>query len=189
MSGILDELLSKQDPKMVRQAKERTDIILEKIKQKEVTSVQKYCRPVWDEYFTNQLPNIALRSTCLRRQIGAIITVDNVIVSTGYNGSPFGFDHCTVCAKDVKGIESGKGQNECYACHSEMNAIAACASSGSSCKGGTIYISVSPCAYCAKLLIQSKIKRIVYVEHYPDVVSFDILNRAGIDVVQFKKGE
>lgn len=142
-------------------------------------------RPDWDKYFIDLLPGIAARSTCLRRQIGAIITVDDAIVATGYNGAPFGFDHCQVCYKDMQNIASGQGQNECYACHSEMNAIANCAAEGKSCKGGTIYISVSPCAYCTKLIIQSKIKRIVFNELYPDSVSFDILKRSGIEVIWF----
>lgn len=144
-------------------------------------------RPNWDEYFIDQLPNIARRSTCLRRQIGAIITINNRIISTGYNGSPFGFDHCLECIKNIKNVPSGQGQLECYACHAEMNAIASCASEGPACKGGTIYISVSPCSYCAKLLIQSRIKRIVFNELYPDDFTFDLLKKANIEVVHFHR--
>jgi len=140
-------------------------------------------RPSWDEYFLNLLPHIASRSTCLRRQLGAIITVDNRLISAGYNGPPSGYPHCEICIKDTKHIPSGQGQNECPASHAETNAIGTCADCGVSPRGGTIYISTTPCAYCTKLIIRSGIKRIVCSAIYPDKLAFDLIKKCGIELV------
>jgi len=141
-------------------------------------------RPVWNRYFLDLLPGIAKRSTCLRRQLGAIITRDNRIIGTGYNGPPHGSLHCKVCVKDQKDIPSGQGQNECPAAHAELNAIASCAKYTGGTEGATIYISVSPCAYCAKLIIGAGIQNVVFLKAYPDSLAFELLNNANVGIYE-----
>lgn len=125
-------------------------------------------RPDWNTYYLNMLPLVAARSTCLRRQIGAILTVNNRIIGTGYNGPPPGYPHCEQCIKDIKGYASGTHQLECPASHAELNAIAHCARHGVQTNGAHLYISVTPCSYCAKIIVQSGIHSVTVATHYPD---------------------
>lgn len=142
-------------------------------------------RPSWDQYFLDMLPLVAARATCLRRKLGAIIVVENRIVGTGYNGPPSGVPHCKTCNKDKNNLESGTGQNFCYASHAELNAIASCARHGVATKDATIYISTSPCAYCAKAIVQAGIKRVVCAGVYPDHLAIEILSVTNVDVVLY----
>jgi len=139
-------------------------------------------RPSWENYFLDMLPLVAARATCLRRKLGAIITINNRIIGTGYNGPPSGMPHCIVCNKDTNNLVSGTGQNLCYASHAELNAIASCAKYGVSTDNATIYISTTPCAYCAKAIVQSGIRRVVCLDTYPDELAFEILGKTGVDV-------
>lgn len=145
-------------------------------------------RPSWDEYFLfHVLPAVALRSTCLRRHVGAIVTVGNRIVATGYNGAPSGVRSCDelgYCNKDRKGLASGTGHDLCLASHSEQNCINSAARSGVSIEGGTIYVNVRPCVHCAKSIINAGIRRIVYQKDYPDELGMRLLAEAGIQLVQ-----
>lgn len=148
-------------------------------------------RPSWDEYFLFRiLPEVASRSTCLRRQIGAIVTVNNRIVATGYNGAPSGVRSCDelgYCNKDKKGLASGTGHEMCLASHSEQNCINSAARSGVSIQGGTMYVNVRPCVHCAKSIINSGIDRIVYQKDYPDELGIRLLTEAGIHLVQMDR--
>jgi len=130
---------------------------------------------------------VASRSTCLRRQVGAIVTVDNRIVATGYNGAPSGVRSCDelgYCNKDRQGLPSGTGHDQCLASHSEQNCINSAARSGVSINGGSIYVNVRPCVHCAKSIINAGIRRIVYARDYPDELALRLLSEAGVQLVK-----
>ena len=132
-------------------------------------------RPDWDEYFMSFAELTAKRSTCLRRQVGAVIVKDRHIIATGYNGAPKGLVHCTErkegCLREEMKIPSGERHELCRALHAEQNAIIQAATLGQSIEGATIYITHQPCVICAKMLINAGIERIVVKEGYPDPLS------------------
>ena len=142
----------------------------------------------WDEYFMQITNVVATRSTCLRRQVGAIIVKNRRIIATGYNGAPRGLKHCAEvgCLRVQQGVASGERHELCRALHAEQNAIIQAAVSGVSIAGGTLYTNVFPCVLCAKMLINSRIERIIYAEPYPDQLSLALLNEAGIELVQYQ---
>ena len=115
----------------------------------------------------------AKNSYCTRRQVGAILVKDRMIISDGYNGTPAGFEN--VC-------EDENGVTKPYVLHAEANAITKVAKSGNSSDGATLYITDSPCMECAKLIIQAGIRRVVYAREYRIVDGVDLLRRAGIEV-------
>ncbi|MDO5320768.1 MAG: dCMP deaminase family protein [Bacteroidia bacterium] len=115
----------------------------------------------------------AKNSYCKRRQVGALLVKDRMIISDGYNGTPSGFEN--VC-------EDENGVTKAYVLHAEANAISKVAQSGNSSKGATLYVTASPCIECAKLIIQSGIKRVVYRDEYRLTDGVDLLRRAGIEV-------
>ena len=113
-------------------------------------------RPTWDEYYMKMAELAATRSTCLRRNVGAVIVVDNHAVATGYNGAPKGVKHCAEiggCLREKLNIPSGQRHELCRALHAEQNAIIQAAAMGHAVEGGTIYITHQPCAICAKMII------------------------------------
>jgi dCMP deaminase len=114
-------------------------------------------------------------SYCKRKQVGAIIVKDKMIISDGYNGTPSGFEN--IC-------EDEEGTTKWYVLHAEANAISKVAKSTQSCEGATLYITLSPCKDCSKLIHQSGIKRLVFLEKYKDCSSLDFLEKAGVEVVQ-----
>lgn len=116
----------------------------------------------------------AENSYCRRRQVGAIIVKDGMIISDGYNGTPSGFEN--VC-------EDADGVTKPYVLHAEANAITKVARSNNSSDGSTLYVTASPCMECSKLIIQSGIKRVVFNELYRLADGIDLLERAGIEVV------
>jgi dCMP deaminase len=116
----------------------------------------------------------AKNSYCTRRQVGALVVKNNMIISDGYNGTPSGFEN--VCEDD-------NGITKPYVLHAEANAITKLARSNNNSDGATIYITASPCIECAKLIIQSGIKRVVYGEKYRLMDGIELLERAGIEVV------
>lgn len=130
---------------------------------------------------------VSKRSTCKRRQIGAIIVKDKQVLSTGYNGAPRGLPHCldVGCLRDELGIPSGTRHEICRAVHGEQNAIVQCARHGVSTKGGIIYVNVNPCTICAKLIINAGISRVVYKSAYSDNEGLLLLKEAGIQVDLF----
>lgn len=110
-------------------------------------------------------------SYCKRKQVGAIIVKERMIISDGYNGTPTGFEnHC----------EDEEGYTKWYVLHAEANAISKVASSTQSCEGATLYITLSPCRECSKLIHQSGIKRVVYQKAYKDSSGLDFLEKAGV---------
>ena len=114
-------------------------------------------------------------SHCERKQVGALIVKDKMIISDGYNGAPTGFDNC--CEDEV-------GNTKWHVLHAEANAILKVASSTQSSHGATLYLTLSPCKECSKLIHQSGIVRVVYQKAYKDCSGLDFLERAGIEVTQ-----
>ncbi len=112
-------------------------------------------------------------SYCERRKVGAIIVKDRMIISDGYNGTPSGFENC---------CEDNDGMTHWYVLHAEANAILKVAGSTQSCEGATLYITMSPCRECSKLIHQSGITRVVYHEHYKDDSGLQFLAKAGVEV-------
>lgn len=143
-------------------------------------------RPSWDEYFMEMAVLTAKRSTCMRRQVGAVIVKDRHIIATGYNGAPRGIAHCADrggCLRQKLGIPSGERHELCMALHAEQNAIIQAATLGQSIEGASIYVTHQPCVICAKMIINAGIRRIVVKEGYPDELSVDILAEAGLRIV------
>ncbi|MCW5518980.1 dCMP deaminase family protein [Aureitalea sp. L0-47] len=112
-------------------------------------------------------------SYCERRQVGALIVKDKMIISDGYNGTPTGFEN--ICEDD-------EGYTKWYVLHAEANAISKVASSTQSCRGATLYITMSPCQQCSKLIHQAGIRRLVYHEEYKDNSGVKFLERAGVSI-------
>lgn len=127
------------------------------------------------------------RSTCLRRQVGAVLVKDNQILSTGYNGSPKGVRHCseTGCLRAKNNVPSGKMHELCRGLHAEQNAIIQAGLNGSSARGANIYCTHQPCSICAKMIINAEI-RVVYIsEPYPDELAEQLLAEAGVELIHY----
>ncbi len=145
-------------------------------------------RPSWDEYFMRITREVALRSTCLRRQVGAILVKDKHILATGYNGSPAGLPHCEEvgCLRQKQRVPSGERAELCRGIHAEQNAIIQAAIHGVPIGGSTCYSTTQPCVLCAKMLINAGVKRIVYEGPYPDELALSMLTEAGIELVRWE---
>ena len=113
-------------------------------------------------------------SHCKRKQVGALIVKDKMIISDGYNGTPTGFDN---------GCEDEEGNTKWHVLHAEANAILKVASSTQGCRGATLYITLSPCKECSKLIHQSGIRRMVYSKAYKDNSGIDFLKKANVEVL------
>ena len=122
----------------------------------------------------------AENSYCVRRQVGALIVRDKMIISDGYNGTPSGFEN--IC-------EDETGKTKPYVLHAEANAITKVAKSNNSSEGATLYVTSSPCIECAKLIIQSGIKRVVYADSYHSMDCIDLLKRVGIEIGKVELAE
>lgn len=122
----------------------------------------------------------AENSYCKRRQVGALLVKDNMIISDGFNGTPSGFPN--VC-------EDEGGQTHPYVLHAEANAITKVARTGNSSQGSTLYITTSPCMECSKLIIQAGIKRVVYSELYRIADGLKLLEKAGIELLHLPMSE
>ncbi|MDI6810416.1 MAG: dCMP deaminase family protein [archaeon] len=133
----------------------------------------------WDEYWMNIVYDVAKRSTCLRRQIGALVVKDDTIISTGYNGAPRGFPHCldVGCRRDMLNIASGERHEECVGVHAEQNALL---QAGRDAEDATLYVNAFPCKICAKLIINARITRVVMSGDYSDKEGLEYLNKAAI---------
>ena len=141
-------------------------------------------RPSWHEYFLQLARQAATRSTCLRRQVGAVLVRDKRLLSTGYNGSPRGTAHCldVGCLREQMGIPSGERQELCRAIHAEQNAIIQAAVHGVAIEGATLYATLQPCILCAKMLINCGVREIYYLEGYPDELSLQMFEEAGVSL-------
>ena len=114
-------------------------------------------------------------SHCKRKQVGALIVKNRMIISDGYNGTPSGFDNC---------CEDGEGNTHWYVLHAEANAILKIAGSNHDCSGGTLYLTMSPCKECSKLVHQAGIKRLVYLSKYKDEFGLEFLQTAGVELTK-----
>jgi len=134
----------------------------------------------YDVAYLKMAKEWAKLSYCKRKQVGALIVKDKMIISDGYNGTPTGFEN--VC-------EDKDDHTKWYVLHAEANAILKVASSTQSCRGATLYITMSPCRECSKLIHQSGIKRLVYVDRYKDDEGLLFLEKAGVEVVHINNYE
>ena len=136
-------------------------------------------RPDWETYFLRMADLVATRSTCPRRQVGAVLVRQERVIATGYNGSLRGQTHC---------VEAGclMVDGHCKrTVHAELNALLQCAFYGSASRGTTLFITAFPCLECAKALVQAGVRRVVYRDRYDDRHSRAVLEQAGVPCVQF----
>lgn len=149
-------------------------------------------RPTWDEYFLKIANDVAERSNCSRRRVGAVIVKDNHIISTGYNGTPMHTANCFDggCPRCAGTTPSGHGLDECLCVHAEQNAICQAARYGLPIDGGTIYVTISPCLTCAKLIINAGIRHVVYGGEYTTGIEkvVKMLAEAGVTIAMVRKG-
>ena len=155
-------------------------ILIKRIKQ------MKDSRPTWDEYFMNIAVETSKRSSCIRRQIGAVLVKDKRILATGYNGAPSKIKPCihSECIRAKLNIPSGERHEICKAVHAEENAILQCAKYGISTIGGKIYVTTSPCSKCVKAILQVEISEVIYPKeiNYPDQLSLNLIEESGIKI-------
>ena len=131
----------------------------------------------FDKAYLRMATEWAKLSHCQRKQVGAIVVKDRMIISDGFNGTPTGFENP---------CEDDEGYTKWYVLHAEANAITKVASSAQSCKGATLYLTLSPCKECSKLVHQAGVKRLVYINGYKDDAGLQFLQKAGVEVVQIE---
>ena len=146
----------------------------------------------WDKRFMQMTYLVAQWSSCYKpnRQVGAIITRDKRILTTGYNGAGAGIRSCKdrgECLREQLGIPSGTRQEVCYAVHAEQNAIIQAAKQGISVQGATLYCTHQPCSICAKMIINSGIRRVVFDQGYPDEFSMRMFDEAGLTIEKYSE--
>lgn len=144
-------------------------------------------RPSWDQYFMDITRLVATRSTCMRRQVGAILVKDRNILATGYNGVPSGISHCDTvgCLRERLKVPSGERHELCRGLHAEQNAIIQAARHGINIDNSTLYCTTMPCIICTKMLINAGISTIIYAEGYSDDLAREMLAETGIEISQF----
>jgi dCMP deaminase len=131
----------------------------------------------YDKAYLRMAQSWAQLSHCVRKKVGAIIVKDEMIISDGYNGTPAGFDN--VCENDL-------GETHWHVLHAEANAILKVAKSTNNCKGATLYLTLSPCKDCSKLVLQAGIKRVVFIDSYKDTSGIDFLKSAGVEITHLE---
>ncbi len=139
----------------------------------EKTKQEKY-----DTAYLKMATEWAQLSHCKRKKVGALIVKNKMIISDGYNGTPSGFNNC---------CENENGNTHWYVLHAEANAILKTAKSTHNCNGATLYLTMSPCKECSKLIHQAGIKRLVYINKYKDFSGIMFLEEAGVEVVEMQK--
>lgn len=153
-------------------------------------------RPPWNQYFMNIAYNVAERSNCIRRQIGAVIVKDFNIISTGYNGTPMGVTNCCDggCPRCASDVPSGHGVDTCICCHAEENAICFAARHGARTNDSVLYSTTRPCFGCLKKSIQAGVVKIYYVEPYDyadelEEVYQKLVAESGMSLVKLEREE
>jgi dCMP deaminase len=131
----------------------------------------------YDKAYLKMAQSWSNLSHCSRKQVGALIVKDAMIISDGYNGTPAGFDNC--CENEI-------GETHWYVLHAEANAILKVAKSTNNSKGATLYLTLSPCKDCSKLILQAGITRVVFKDSYKDAEGISFLKSAGVDVFQIE---
>ena len=141
-------------------------------------------RPGWHQYFMEMAYLASTRSTCLRRQVGAVIVKDNQIISTGYNGAPKHIRHCAItgCLREQLKVPSGERHELCRGVHAEQNAVIQAAINGTSIRGASLYCTNQPCVICSKILINAEIKIIYITEPYEDKLAQELLAEAEVEM-------
>ncbi len=134
-------------------------------------------QPNFDRRYLEMAHVWAKNSYCIRRQVGALIVKNKMIISDGYNGTPSGFEN--IC-------EDESGKTKPYVLHAEANAITKVAKSNNSSEGATLYVTSAPCMECSKLIIQAGIKRVVYSDDYRATEGIELLSRAGIEILKLE---
>lgn len=145
----------------------------------------------WDKRFVEMTKLVGSWSSCFKdnRQVGAIIVKNKRILTTGYNGAPSGIASCKErgeCIRVKNNIKSGTMQEFCYAVHAEQNALIQAAKLGISVDGATLYCTHQPCSICTRLIINAGIKRVVFLEGYPDSFSIQLFNEAEVTFEKFE---
>jgi dCMP deaminase len=153
--------------------KKKLEVLTLHAMEKQQTEQEKQLR--YDSAYLKMAESWSKLSHCKRKQVGAIIVKDEMIISDGYNGTPAGFDNC---------CEDDDGNTHWYVLHAEANAILKVSKSTNNSKGATLYLTLSPCKDCSKLILQSGIKRVVYMNSYKDTEGIDFLVDAGIETQQ-----
>ena len=145
-------------------------------------------RPSWDEYFLEMAQLVSKRSTCLRRQVGAVAVRNKRILATGYNGTPSGLAHCVDvgCIRERLRIPSGQRQELCRGLHAEQNVIIQAVIHKVDLGDSSLYATNQPCVTCTKMLISAGVKEIVILEGYPDELARQMLKEAGIKIRKAK---
>lgn len=143
-------------------------------------------RPGWDEYFLQLADLVATRSTCLRRLVGAVLVRNERIISTGYNGAPRGLKHCfdTGCLREERQIPSGHRYELCRGVHAEQNAIINAAYYGIATQDSVIYCTNQPCIICARMIINAGIIKVVHRGNFDDTLALELMEEAGIAIVE-----
>ena len=139
-------------------------------------------RPNWDEYFMRMAELASERSTCLRRSVGSVLVKDRRVLATGYNGAPKGLQHCDEagCLREIEDVPSGKRHEICRGVHAEQNLIAQASVHGVKSEKAVVYCTTYPCVICAKLLINSGVKKIYYKCGYDDKLAKEILKQSDV---------
>lgn len=141
-----------------------------------------------EEYYMNMAVQASLRSTCIRRKVGAVIVKDNRILATGYNGAPSGLpnccDNCDRCYRSAHNIPSGQMLDLCYAVHAEQNCLMNALKFGEDLIGASIYVNTYPCATCMKLILQTGIRDIYYIDEYENEFTKNMAIEAGANLVK-----
>jgi dCMP deaminase len=150
---------------------------------------KKHKRISWDEYFMQIARIVSQRSTCLRRNVGAVIVKDKRLLATGYNGAPSGLQHCLDigCLRDKLKIPSGQRHELCRGLHAEQNAIIQASLYGIRLKGSSFYVTNQPCIICAKMLINAGINEIIISAGYPDKMAMEFFKKGKIKVRAVKR--
>ena len=143
-------------------------------------------RPTWPEYFMSITEMVAMRSTCIRRKVGALLVKEKRILATGYNGAPAGLKHCDEvgCLREDESIPSGTRHELCRGLHAEQNAIIQAAYHGISIRGATLYCTNKPCVICSKMVINAGIREIFFAAGYDDPLSDEMFEEAKLKVTR-----
>jgi dCMP deaminase len=146
-------------------------------------------RPDWDSYFMEMAKLASRRSSCLRRAVGAVLVRDKRLLATGYNGVPSGVTHCEVsgCLREKLQVPSGERHELCRGLHAEQNAIIQAALHGVSTKDAILYCTTLPCIICAKMLINSGVRKVFYLDGYGDTLTEEMLAEVGLQIVRLER--
>lgn len=140
-------------------------------------------------YFMNVALHLKSLSSCSRRQVGCVIVLDSSIMIYGVNKNAYGNCKIQGCLKDKHNIKPGSGHDTCRAVHAEQTAICNAAMEGISIKDSTLYVTNKPCSICAKLIVASKVSKVVYLYDYPDEITDDIFKQSNIEIIKLKESD